>query len=106
MEELIEVASDPGVSLFGILPQSRAIFARPTQILCTDDEWRPRKAWVMPIASPHSPALRLSNAYLNANIGVGRRPDRRLRVRHVLSRRRSLGYLFVEAHIYFLFYYS
>ena len=57
--------------------------ARPTQILCTDDKLRPRKAWVVPIASPHSPALWLSNAYLNANIGVGRRPGRRLQVRHV-----------------------
>ena len=70
-----------------------------------DDKLLPRKAWVVPIASPHSPALWRSNAYLNVNIGVGRSPGRRLRVRHVLSRRRSLGlsclcYLFVELTIY------
>ena len=27
--------------------RSRAILARPTQILCTDDKLRPRKAWVV-----------------------------------------------------------
>ena len=72
--------------------------ARPTQILCTDDKLRPRKAWVVPIASPHSPALWLSNAYLNANIGVGRRPGRRLQVRPSLRSTWVLScccYLFV-----------
>ena len=69
--------------------------ARPTQILCTDDKLRPRKAWVVPIASPHSPALWLSNAYLNANIGVGRRPGRRLQVRPSLRSTWVFSYLFV-----------